>query len=160
MRIAIGSDHRGVSVKLRLAERLALEGHDVEDVGPHEFDHVDYPDFAAAVAWRVSHRHSDRGILVCGSGIGMCIAANKVPGVRAATCHDELTAEMSRRHNDVNVLCISADMLGDLTINRMVDVWINTNFDGGRHTKRLEKIRRIEEGRPLADLDPAARETA
>lgn len=154
MRIAIGSDHRGVSVKLRLVERLMLEGHDVEDVGPEELNNVDYPDYAAAVARRVAHGESDRGILVCGSGIGMCIAANKVPGVRAATCHDELTAEMSRRHNDVNVLCISADMLGDLTINRMIDVWLATDFDGGRHVRRLDKIRRLEEGRPLVDPDP------
>jgi ribose 5-phosphate isomerase B len=95
----------------------------------------------------VSTGEVDRGILVCGSGIGMCIAANKIPGVRAAPCHDDLTAEMSRRHNDLNVLCLSADMLGERLIDRLVEVWLDTPFEGGRHSRRLEKITELERGR-------------
>ena len=86
----------------------------------------------------------DRGILLCGSGIGMCIAANKIPGVRAAPCHDDLSAEMSRRHNDLNVLCLSADMLGERLIDRLVEVWLSTPFEGGRHSRRIEKITELE----------------
>src|SRR5262249_30520359 len=92
----------------------------------------------------VSNGGADRGILVCGSGIGMCIAANKVKGVRAAPCHDNITAEMSRRHNDANVLCLSADLLGAELIERMVRIWLETPFDGGRHAPRVEKIARME----------------
>ena len=89
----------------------------------------------------------DRGILLCGSGIGMCIAANKIPGVRAAPCHDDLSAEMSRRHNDLNVLCLSADMLGERLIDRLVEVWLSTPFEGGRHSRRIEKINELEQAR-------------
>ena len=108
MRIAIGSDHRGVPARLRLIALLERMGHEVIDCGSHGTDAVDYPDIAADVAGRVSHATVDRGILLCCTGVGMAIAANKVAGVRAATCHDEVTAEMSRRHNDLNVLCLSA----------------------------------------------------
>ena len=107
-------------------------------------DPVDYPDVAADVARRVSKHEVDRGILVCGSGLGMCIAANKFPGVRAAPCHDDLTAEMSRRHNDLNVLCLSADLLGERLVDRMVELWMNTPFEGGRHARRVEKIAQLE----------------
>jgi ribose 5-phosphate isomerase B len=92
----------------------------------------------------VSTGEVDRGILLCGSGIGMCIAANKIPGVRAAPCHDDLSAEMSRRHNDLNVLCLSADMLGERLIDRLVEVWLSTPFEGGRHSRRIEKITELE----------------
>ena len=106
MRIAIGSDHRGLAPRLRVIGLLERLGHDVVDCGSHTEEAVDYPDIAADVATRVSEGTVDRGILLCCTGVGMAIAANKVPGIRAATCHDEVTAEMSRRHNDLNVLCL------------------------------------------------------
>ncbi len=145
MRIAVGSDHRGYSVKERIIELLRNLDQEVVDAGPISLESVDYPDVAAAVAERVSKGDVERGILICGTGIGMCIAANKFPGVRAAPCHDDLTAEMSRRHNDLNVLCLSADMLGERLIDRMVEIWLKTDFEGGRHARRVEKISQIEQ---------------
>jgi ribose 5-phosphate isomerase B len=144
MKIAIGSDHRGIDAKRRIAALLRTLGHEVQDVGPENPDSVDYPDYAFQVAKAVSAKFVDRGILICGTGIGMCIAANKVPGVRAAPCHDSITAEMSRRHNDANVLCLSADLLGEELIERMVRIWLETDFEGGRHARRVEKITRFE----------------
>ena len=117
MRISIGSDHRGFQMKAKLVEVTRQLGHEVSDEGTHAPESCDYPDIAAQVARRVSEGKSDRGILVCGTGIGMQITANKFCGVRAATCHDEFTAEMCRRHNDVNVLCLSADMLGERRVD-------------------------------------------
>ena len=111
MRIAIGSDHRGYHLKEKLANILKTKGHEVSDEGTSVTEAVDYPDFAALVARRISDRSAERGILICGTGIGMAVTANKFPGVRAAQCTDEVTAEISRRHNDLNVLCLSADML-------------------------------------------------
>src|SRR5215468_8832994 len=144
MTISIGSDHRGFEAKQRIATLLRSLGHDVLDVGPASSDSVDYPDFAFAVAQAVGSGEAERGILICGTGIGMCIAANKVPGVRAAPCHDDLTAEMSRRHNDLNVLCLSADMLGEKLIDRMVEIWLATEFEGGRHARRVSQIAEFE----------------
>ena len=144
MRIAIGSDHRGFTVKARIIQLMQCLEHEVFDAGPQNPASVDYPDIAAIVARRVAAGQADRGILVCGTGIGMCIAANKVAGVRAGTCHDDLTAEMSRRHNDLNVLCLSADMLGEKLIDRMVEIWLKTEFEGGRHARRVEKIGKLE----------------
>lgn len=146
MKIAIGSDHRGYDVKRRVGALLQKLGHDVIDMGPEGRDSVDYPDFAFQVAHAVGERQVDRGMLIDGSGIGMCIAANKVRGVRAAPCHDSITAEMSRRHNDANVLCLSADLLGEELIERMVRIWLETEFEGGRHARRVEKIARYEQG--------------
>jgi ribose 5-phosphate isomerase B len=145
MKIAIGSDHRGLEVKRRIVVLLPQLGHEVLDVGPHERESVDYPDFAFQVATAVSEGRVERGILICGTGIGMCIAANKVKGVRAAPCHDSITAEMSRRHNNANVLCLSADLLGEELIDRMVRIWLTTDFENGRHARRVEKICRYEE---------------
>jgi ribose 5-phosphate isomerase B len=144
MKIIVGSDHRGFAVKNRILTVLRQLGHDVEDVGPPGRDSVDYPDYAFQVALAVSEGRADRGILVCGTGIGMCIAANKVKGVRAAPCHDSITAEMSRRHNDANVLCLSADLLGEQLIDRMLHLWLQTEFEGGRHARRVDKISRFE----------------
>jgi ribose 5-phosphate isomerase B len=144
MKIAIGSDHRGFEVKRRIVGLLAQLGHEALDVGPEGKESVDYPDFAFRVAQAVGSGAAQRGILICGTGIGMCIAANKVPGVRAAPCHDSITAEMSRRHNDANVLCLSADLLGEELIDRMVKIWLETDFEGGRHARRVEKIVRFE----------------
>ena len=145
MKIAIGSDHRGLEVKRRIVALLPQLGHEVLDVGPTERESVDYPDFAFQVGKAVSEGRVDRGILICGTGIGMCIAANKVKGVRAAPCHDSITAEMSRRHNNANVLCLSADLLGEELIDRMVRIWLTTEFENGRHARRVEKIQRYEE---------------
>lgn len=144
MKIAIGSDHRGFDVKRRIVSLLTRLGHEVLDVGPASAESVDYPDFAFEVARAVHEGRVDRGILICGTGIGMCIAANKVAGVRAAPCHDSITAEMSRRHNDANVLCLSADLLGGELLDRMVKIWLETEFEGGRHARRVEKIERFE----------------
>jgi len=146
MKIAVGSDHRGFEVKRRVVPLLQQLGHEVTDVGTDGKESVDYPDFALLVATAVSEGRADRGILICGSGIGMCIAANKVRGVRAAPCHDNITAEMCRRHNDANVLCLSADLLGGELIDRMIRIWLETPFEGGRHARRVEKITHIESG--------------
>ena len=144
MRIAIGSDHRGYLVRAKVLELLSKLGHEVVDMGSHTPDPVDYPDIALSVARKVADDEVDRGILVCGTGLGMCIAANKIPGIRAAPVHDDLTAEMSRRHNDLNVLCLSADMLGERLIDRVVEIWLNTPFEGGRHARRVRKITELE----------------
>ncbi len=144
MRISVGSDHRGLEVKNRLTELLTRLGHEVSDEGTYSGESVDYPDIAAAVARKVAQGAAERGILICGTGIGMSITANKFRGVRAATCNDAVTAEICRRHNDANVLCLSGDLLGQRNIDRLIEVWINTKFEGGRHARRLEKIAEIE----------------
>ena len=144
MKIAIGSDHRGVDTKRRLTANLRTMGHDVIDLGVDGSESVDYPDYALAVGRLVGAGEAERGVLICGTGLGMCIAANKVNGVRAASCHDSFSAEMSRRHNDANVLCLSADLLGEELIERLVRVWMETPFEGGRHARRVEKIAKIE----------------
>lgn len=125
-------------------EILYKGGHEVIDVGTFSEGPCDYPDIAGQVARMVARREVDRGILICGTGLGMAIAANKFPGVRAAPCHDELTAELSRLHNDANVLCLSGDMLGPRLVERIVNTWLKTEFEGGRHTVRLQKIRDLE----------------
>jgi ribose 5-phosphate isomerase B len=145
MRVAVGSDHRGFQVKRKIVELVQRLGHEVVDYGAASEDAVDYPDFALQVALAVSAAQVDRGILICGTGIGMSMAANKVRGVRAALCHDDVTAEMSRRHNDANVMCLSADLLGARLIDRMIEIWLHTEFEGGRHARRVEKIRKIED---------------
>ena len=147
--IAVASDHRGTGVKDRVMARLRELGHEAQDHGPDKPGSVDYPDFAAVVAEAISAGKCDRGILICGSGLGMCIVANKFPGVRAAPCHDDLSAEVSRMHNDANVLCLSADLLGERLIDRMIELWLSTEFEGGRHARRLEKIAALE--RRVAD---------
>ena len=128
----------------KLVELLVRLGQEVVDIGSRDSEPVDYPDIAAQVGDKVSAGEVDRGILICGSGLGMCIAANKINGVRAAPCYDDVTAELSRRHNDLNVLCLSGDMLGDRLVDRLVEIWLNTPFDGGRHARRLAKITEME----------------
>ena len=144
MRIAVGSDHRGYLVRNHIIELLARLGHEPIDMGTGTAESVDYSDFAKLVSKAVSGGEADMGILVCGTGIGMSIAANKFPGIRAAPCHDALTAEMSRRHNNTNVLCLSADLLGQRLIDRIVEIWINAPFDGDRHAKRVDRITELE----------------
>ena len=147
MNIILGSDHRGFAAKQRLLKLLTTLGHRVTDAGTPTGETCDYPDFAFVAAGMVGRGEQVRRILICGTGIGMCIAANKVPGVRAAPCHDSVTAEMSRRHNNANVLCLSADLLGEEMIERIVKIWLETEFEGGRHARRVDKIMRFEEAR-------------
>lgn len=144
MKIAIGSDHRGFETKKRLVDQMRSLGHEVHDVGAMGPESVDYPDFAFPVAKSVGSHEVDRGILLCGTGLGMCIAANKVRGVRAVSCQDTVTAEMSRRHNDANVLCLAADLIGDDLMEQMVRIWLSTDFEAGRHARRVDQIRKIE----------------
>ena len=144
MKIVLGSDHRGYLAKERLKSFLVNQGHEIKDCGTNSEASSDYPDYAIPACLMVAHGEADRGILMCGSGIGMTMAANKVAGIRAALCHDELTAEMSRRHNDANVLCLAADLLGDELIRRMAEVWLATPFDAGRHARRVKKIMAAE----------------
>jgi ribose 5-phosphate isomerase B len=144
MKISIGSDHRGLATKTRLCASLKAMGHEVFDEGTHDCQSTDYPDYASAVAGKVSRGEVERGILICATGIGMAITANKFPGVRAATCYEEYTAEMCRRHNDVNVLCLSEDLVGERRQQRIVDTWMQTAFEAGRHQGRLDKIASCE----------------
>lgn len=160
MKIAVASDHRGFDVKQRILGLLNDLGHEGVDFGPEMQESVDYPDFAARVALGVSNGEIDRGVLICGTGIGMCITANKFDGVRAAACHDNLTAQMSRMHNDANVLCLSADLLGENLVNTMVETWVTTDFEGGRHARRLDKIRQVESDPGALTDENAAVETA
>jgi ribose 5-phosphate isomerase B len=152
MRISVGSDHRGVEIKAAITSLLASLGHQVTDEGPcHEGEPVDYPDMAAVVAGKMSAGQTDRGILVCGTGIGMAITANKFPGVRAAVCDDEKLARLSRQHNDVNVLCLSGDLPGTgaaehlARVQQIVKIWLETPFEGGRHARRVGKITHYEQ---------------
>ena len=144
LKVAIASDHRGVHIKDRLIQALEAHGFPVSDEGTDSEKSVDYPDYAQQVARKVSNGEADRGILICGTGIGMAITANKFPRVRAASCYDEVMVEMSRRHNDVNILCLPGDMIGDRTVDELVLMWLNTEFDGGRHSDRVNKISALE----------------
>jgi len=144
MKIALGCDHRGYEAKELIKSILQRAGHEVLDVGTNESKSCDYPDFAIPVALSVARNESDRGILICGSGIGMSITANKIHGIRAALCHDELTAQMSRKHNNANVLCLPAMLINDPLITRIVENWLNTEFEGGRHERRVEKMMNAE----------------
>ncbi len=140
MIIAIASDHRGLHAKVHLVPALTGAGHKVEDFGVHTSTACDYPDLALPACLSIMNKKVDRAILIDGSGIGMSIVANKLPGIRAAVCHDELTAEISRRYNDANALCLAADLLGEELIKRIVKVWLTTDFELGRHSRRVEKI--------------------
>lgn len=146
MRIVLSADHRGAASIRQLHEKLRREGQDAELVGDCTGNPCDYPDRAYQVGLLVGGGKADLGILICGTGIGMSIAANKMPGVRAAVCHDELTAQLSRSHNDANVLCLSGDLLGQRLIEKIAEEWVATPFEGGRHTRRIHKIRAMEQG--------------
>ena len=147
MKIAVGSDHRGFEAKQQIKAIIAELGHECTDFGTNDSNPVDYPDPAYLVAMAVSKKQVDRAILVCATGIGMSIAANKVGGIRAALCHDELSTQISRDHNDANILCLSGDQVGEVLLRKMVEVWLNTEFSGGRHERRVRKIKAIEEGK-------------
>ena len=142
--IALGADHAGWELKETLKTWLIEQGHQVLDFGTHSPDSVDYPDYAAQVAEAVAVAKVERGLLVCGTGIGMAITANKVPGVRAAACSDLYTARMSREHNDANVLALGGRFVGADTAVDIVRVWLATAFAEGRHRRRVEKISSLE----------------
>ena len=148
MEIAIGSDHRGISMKQHLAAFLRQIEHGVFDVGTHDSNSVDYPDFAAQVGLKVASGKADRGVLICGTGLGMAIAANKCLGIRAAPVHDTTTAELSRRHNNINVLCIPADSIDENQATEILQIFLDTEFDGGRHERRIRKIDDLQRDPP------------
>jgi len=143
-RIALGADHGGYSLKENLKPFLQKQGYQVDDCGTHSPESVDYPDFAYAVAKKVSDGEAWRGIIIDGAGIGSCMAANKVPGVRAAMCYDHATALNCREHNNANVLTLGAGMIEAALARQIVLTWLNTNFGGGRHARRVDKIMDIE----------------
>jgi ribose 5-phosphate isomerase B len=142
VKVALGADHRGFGLKEELKRWLTARGHEVNDFGPATSDRVDYPTYAFKVADAVARRRADRGILVCSTGVGMSIAANKVRGVRAALVDNVRLARLSREHNDANVLCLGADVVSGTEARRIVGVWLGTGFAGGRHASRLTKIAR------------------
>lgn len=144
MQIAIGNDHRGALIKQKLRSALENLGHSVVDDGANGGDACDYPDVAKVVAQRVAKGEVDRGILICGTGIGMAIAANKVNGIRATTCSDVDTAEICRRHNNVNVLCLAGEFVDQGDFEPVIKTWLETGFDGGRHERRVNKITELE----------------
>ncbi len=140
MRIALASDHAGLELKEHVKGLLAGQGHQVVDVGTHTKDSVDYPDFAQAACGRLLAGDVDRAILVCGSGVGMSMAANRFKGIRAVLCTDLYLARYSRLHNDSNVLCLPGRLMGQGLAEEVVKVWLETPFEGGRHQKRVEKL--------------------
>lgn len=157
MRVIIGADHRGMSTAQRVQDTLKHLGHSATIVEACEGS-CDYPEQAYFVGQEMNKGNADRGVLICGTGIGMSIAANKMHGLRAALVHDELTAQLSRSHNDANVLCLSADLLGERLIDKVVEIWMSTKFDGGRHERRVNKITAIQDGidpRTITDVSNA-----
>jgi len=155
MKISLGADHAGYQLKEKIKQWLAQQGIEVTDHGANSLDSVDYPDYARDVAHDVAGKRADWGILVCGSGIGMAMAANKVPGVRAANVTSEVEAQLSREHNDANVLAIGARILDDAAAFKIVDTWLHTGFAGGRHQGRVDKITALE--REEMPAKPAAK---
>ncbi len=144
MKYYVGSDHAGYAVKGLVVQMLVSRGYEVEDLGTYSSERVDYPDYAEKVARAVAADPSSRGVLICGTGIGMSIAANKIDGIRAAHCHDWYTAKMARAHNDANILCFGERVSGPGVIESMIDVFTTTEFEGGRHAGRVEKIMALE----------------
>lgn len=148
MKIALGSDHGGYVLKEEVKKWLEEHGWAFEDFGTNTKESCDYPDIAREVAWAVARGQYDRGILICGTGIGVAIAANKVPGIRAALCHDTFSARASREHNDANILTLGERVIGRGLALEIVRVWLAGSFAGGRHQKRIEKISELEKDRP------------
>jgi len=148
IRIAVGADHAGYAVKERIKEALQKDGLEVIDFGTHTGESVDYPDYAQQVARSVSQAESNRGVLVCGTGLGMAITANKFRGIRAATCNDTYTARMAAEHTDANVLCVGARVVDADHAVAIVHEWLKGKFGGGRHQRRIDKIAELERGQP------------
>jgi len=153
MKIAVGSDHRGYMAKEIVKSIIVQMGHEMIDMGTESERPVDYPDVAYLAARAVSRNEVDRAVLICATGIGMSITANKIKGVRAALCHDEFTAVVSRGHNDSNILCISADQTGEGLLRKMVEAWLTSDFSGGRHQRRLNKIVAIEQDKDPREIE-------
>lgn len=143
MKIAIGCDHRGITFKQSVIKLVEQEGHTIKDFGSYTEDAVDYPDIAKEVGGVVVSGDYDRGILICGTGIGMCIAANKINGIRAALCHNDFCALRSRQHNDANVLCMGSEIVKE-EMPDIVKTFLTTEFEGGRHQRRVDKMRDME----------------
>lgn len=146
MKISVGTDHRGLDQKKMVTEIAESLGHTVIDHGANSTESCDYPDIAKVLGVSVASGETDRGILICGTGIGMSIAANKVRGVRAAVCNNSDQARLSRQHNDANVLCLPGDSFEESAVRELVSVWLKTEFEGGRHARRVEKMKQMEEG--------------
>ena len=144
MRISMGCDHGGFYLKEALKAYLTEQGHTVSDCGTLKAERCDYPDFGAAAARLVASGDCERGIVICTTGIGISIAANKIDGIRCAHCGDVFSAEMTRRHNDANMLALGAGMVGEFTAKKMVDVFLSTPFEGGRHEERVRKLMALE----------------
>ena len=140
MNVVIGSDHGGYDLKTHLVSKLEREGRQVEDLGCHSSESVDYPDFAEQVCKKVIDDQNTLGILICGTGIGMSVAANRNYEIRAALCHDEFSALMSREHNNANILCLGARVIGRGLAESIVDTWLSASFSGGRHQIRIDKF--------------------
>lgn len=147
MKIAIGSDHAGYELKQKVAAYLKDLGHEVKDVGTHGPESVDYPRYAMEVARRVAKGEDERGVLICGSGIGMCMTANRVLGVRAVVGYEPYGAKMSRRHNNSNVLCLGSRFQGQDLVFEVLNVWLEESFEGGRHQKRIDLIDQLAENK-------------
>ncbi|MEZ6095256.1 MAG: ribose 5-phosphate isomerase B [Pirellulaceae bacterium] len=145
MKIALGSDHRGMEQRSWAQAEIEFQGHEASDFGTHSTESCDYPDIAKDVALAVAQGDCERGILICGTGIGMSIAANKIDGIRAAVCHDLNTAVLSRQHNDANILCLPGNDLDERQLKSIVHAWIDEPFEGGRHQRRVEKIAEIRQ---------------
>ena len=143
--IVIGSDHGGLELKQAVCELLAQKGVTFKDLGTNDGDSVDYPDFAAKAAREIVSGHATEGILICGTGIGMSIAANKFPGIRAALVHDEFTAQMAREHNNANILVMGGRILSPDVGKKLVEIWLESDYAGGRHQNRLDKIAGLEQ---------------
>jgi ribose 5-phosphate isomerase B len=144
-KIALAADHAGFALKEKVREYLMQKGYEVEDLGPSSADRVDYPDYAEPVAVRVAQGKVPFGVLVCGTGLGMAITANKVPGVRATPCNDTISASMARAHNDANILTMGGRLIDGATAQKILDTWFATPFEGGRHQQRVEKIDAVDQ---------------
>ena len=144
MRIALGCDHNGLELKHQMMGLLQELGHECQDLGCYDTSSVDYPDVAREVAEAVTESRFDHGVLICGTGIGMSISANKVHGVRAAICHDVFSARRARQHNDANVLCLGSEVIGNGPALEVVRAYVEAHFEGDRHTRRVEKIAAME----------------
>jgi len=152
MKVAIANDHRGYAAVDQIKAIVSQLGFECVDCSTSDTQPVDYPDMAYIAARTIAEKKADRAILICGTGIGMSIAANKIKGIRAALCYDELAAKLSREHNDANVLCLSGDLIGSLLMRRIVETWLKTDFVSGRHLRRVKKIEAIERGEDPRDI--------
>jgi len=144
MKFYIGTDHAGIDLKNAAVEMLRNKGHEVEDLGPYSKDRVDYPDYAVKVCEHILDDAASQGVLICGTGLGMSMSANRFHGIRAGLCHDAYTARMARAHNDANVLCFGERVVGEGVAESIIDAWLASSFEGGRHCGRVDKIEAIE----------------